>query len=95
MEIEGSQDDSNAMTTKGASKSRKQKIVQNVLLLFAIFTVLNGYSLISPFFPQEARKKGMTDTEIGVIFAFFPAIVVVTAPIYGSLVCMTITKSGN
>ena len=72
-------------------KSKRQKIIQIVLLLTAIFSVLSGSSMLAPFFPQEAKKKGLSDTNIGIIFAFFPAVVFVMAPIYGYFVSIAIT----
>lgn len=64
------------------------KLLKIALLLLAIFSVLSGYSLISPFFPEQAKKKGLSETEIGTIFAFFPAVVFFMAPVYGTMVCI-------
>ncbi|XP_067948560.1 MFS-type transporter SLC18B1-like [Watersipora subatra] len=73
-------------------KSKRQKIVQIIFLLLALFSVLCCYSMIAPFFPQEAMAKGLTSTEIGIIFAFFPAVTFVMAPIYGFFIVQLSAK---
>ena len=47
-----------------------------------------GYTIISPFFPQEAIKKGLTETQIGLVFASTEIATFITSPIYGSLVSL-------
>ena len=79
-------------TTVQTTTGTKHKILQTALLLLALFTTLSGYSLISPFFPQQAKKIGLTDTEVGIIFAFFPAVVFIVAPIYGTLVSIALHR---
>lgn len=68
------------------TKTKRRKAIRIALLCLAIFSVLSGYSLISPFFPHLAKQKGLTETQIGIIFSLFSAVVFVMAPVYGILV---------
>jgi len=68
--------------------TKKQKILRITALLFSQICVLSGYSMISPFFPQEAKSVGLTQTEVGVIFSIFAAVTFVMSPIYGVAVSM-------
>ncbi|CAG7831972.1 unnamed protein product, partial [Allacma fusca] len=43
-------------------------------------------SLQSPFYPQEAEKKGATATEYGLVFGVFQLTVFITSPIFGTLI---------
>lgn len=73
-------------TSSDDHRTKRRKIAQVSLLLLAQFCALSGYSMISPFFPTEAKSKGLTETEIGVIFALFSGVVFITSPIYGAFV---------
>ncbi|XP_067949982.1 MFS-type transporter SLC18B1-like [Watersipora subatra] len=65
------------------TKSTREKVLQISLLLLAIFVIVTAYSVIAPFFPQQATRVGMTETEVGLVFALFPTIVFIMSPIYG------------
>ena len=71
---------------KQAKKWSRSLIVLTATVLITQLLTTAGYSIISPFFPQEAKKKGLTDTQIGLIFASIEAAMFVMSPIYGSLV---------
>jgi len=42
--------------------------------------------MIAPFFPGEASKKGTNTTIVGLIFAVFPLVVILTSPVVGIVV---------
>lgn len=45
-----------------------------------------AFSCIAPFYPDEAAQKGMTTSEVGVIFGAFELVMFITAPILGKYV---------
>lgn len=64
--------------------SRKQK-----LLLFALalvdLTSNMCLSVLAPFFPDEAAKKGVSDTMSGIIFGMFALVQFIASPIFAKL----------
>jgi hypothetical protein len=42
--------------------------------------------LLAPFLPAEALKKGITETQIGIIFGIFELVLLVLSPIFGKYV---------
>lgn len=85
----GSCPDMNADVTPApkAKWSRMQKL-QVVGILVALLMSIAGYALISPFFPIEAKKKGLGETKTGIIFASFQVSMFIMSPIYGYLVSL-------
>lgn len=55
-----------------------------VLMAFANFAACTCFSLLAPFFPQEAAKKGASQTIIGMIFSCFELWIFISAPFYGN-----------
>lgn len=47
-----------------------------------------AFSCIAPFYPGEAQMKGLTTSEIGVIFGVFELVMFVTTPILGKYVSL-------
>uniref|UniRef100_A0A2K6GG66 Solute carrier family 18 member B1 n=1 Tax=Propithecus coquereli TaxID=379532 RepID=A0A2K6GG66_PROCO len=46
------------------------------------------YSILGPFFPKEAEKKGASNTIIGMIFGFFTSRICGTGiPGFGTVLC--------
>ncbi|XP_013381874.1 MFS-type transporter SLC18B1 [Lingula anatina] len=43
------------------------------------------FSLLAPFFPDEAAKKGSTKTTTGLIFGCFELVIFISSPIFGAL----------
>jgi len=56
------------------------------VLLFSQFVALCTDTFLFPFFPQEAKSKGLTHVEIGTIFSSFEFARFMTAPVLGYLV---------
>jgi len=49
--------------------------------------------MIAPFFPGEASKKGTNTTIVGLIFAVFPLVVILTSPVVGIVIPIIGPKS--
>ena len=69
-------------------KINKQQLIAISVLSAYFFTSLANFSCITPFFPEEAIKKGMNLTEIGIIFGVFQLIFLIFAPIFGKYVIL-------
>ncbi|GFR65866.1 MFS-type transporter-like protein [Elysia marginata] len=63
--------------------SKRQKTVFVLLALANLYSGC-GFSLLAPFFPQEAAKKGASGTAIGLIFSSFELVIFIFSPIYGN-----------
>ncbi|KAK3706561.1 hypothetical protein RRG08_055001 [Elysia crispata] len=63
--------------------SRRQKISFVLLATSNLFAGC-GFSLLAPFFPQEAEKKGASNTAVGLIFSSFQLVIFIFSPIYGN-----------
>jgi len=60
------------------------------LLVFFCINIANlgchsVYSVLAAFFPQEAKRKGMSDDGVGIVFASFAAVIFVCSPFAGRL----------
>ena len=67
--------------------TRKQLTVVSLLSMFYLLS--NAYySLLAPFFPSESLKKGINQTQIGIIFGVYELVVLVLSPIFGKYVCV-------
>jgi len=85
-----------AEDTKRASK--KEKLLNQLsskackeygllaVLLFSQFSALCTDTFLFPFFPQEAKSKGLNHIEIGTVFSSFELARFLTAPVLGYLV---------
>ena len=54
-----------------------------------------SFGIISPFYPTEAAKKGVTTTEVGLVFGIFQLILFITSPFYGAFVSIIIVYITN
>jgi len=61
------------------------------VLLFSQFVALCTDTFLFPFFPQEAKSKGLSNVEIGAVFSSFEFARFVTAPVLGYLVIFVFT----
>ncbi|XP_014668059.1 PREDICTED: MFS-type transporter SLC18B1-like [Priapulus caudatus] len=64
--------------------SRQKRVLVQMGLANFCHTVC--FSLIAPFFPGEAEKKGATESQIGFIFSVFELVMFICSPIYGRYV---------
>ncbi|KAK3583193.1 hypothetical protein CHS0354_025710 [Potamilus streckersoni] len=69
--------------------TRRQKFIF-ICMGFINFGACTCFSLLAPFFPTEAQKKGATPTEVGLIFGVFQLVIFVSSPVFGNF----ITKIG-
>lgn len=74
-------------TTKNSARWTQQQKITFISLAISNLCGSLAFSVISPFFPQEATAKGASDTEIGFIFGVFELVIFCLAPVYGS--CIT------
>jgi len=61
------------------------------VLLFSQFVALCTDTFLFPFFPQEAKSKGLSHVETGTVFSSFEFARFVTAPVLGYLVIFMFT----
>ena len=60
---------------------------RTIMLLSTYYIISSSYySLLAPFFPAEAQKKGLTETQIGIIFGLFELVLLILSPIFGKYV---------
>lgn len=76
------------LSSRGTAKfrlSRTQKLTLFCLCLVN-FTSYISYSVIAPFYPQEAAFKGMREAVSGFVFSVYALTMMICAPIFGKLV---------
>ena len=64
----------------------KSQFITIVLLSTYYIISSSYYSLLAPFLPAEALKKGLNETQIGIIFGIFELVLLVLSPIFGKYV---------
>ncbi|KAH9508357.1 hypothetical protein Btru_050908 [Bulinus truncatus] len=69
------------ITICGLNKKGKLLVI---LFGSAAFFHMTAFSLLAPFFPQEARIKGLSSTVTGLIFSTFMFVSFAISPVYGS-----------
>ncbi|RCN41954.1 hypothetical protein ANCCAN_12059 [Ancylostoma caninum] len=81
---ESTSEDESAVTVKGsfAALSSKEWITVVMLALANLCSTV-AFSCIAPFYPDEAKKKGMTESQTGIVFGIFELVMFVTAPVFG------------
>lgn len=77
--------DADSNDSEKKSWSRKQ-IVLLVTILMTHFISNAAAAILVPFYPQEAQSKGLTSSDIGMIFSSYYFVLIIFGPIYGSLV---------
>ncbi|XP_059175190.1 MFS-type transporter SLC18B1-like [Physella acuta] len=56
-----------------------------IMLALSVFSCGSGYSLLAPFYPLEAEKKGVSQTIIGLVFSVFSIVSFCASPIIGGM----------
>ena len=64
----------------------KSQLIAIILLSLFFFLTSSFYSIFAPFYPLEASKKGMNQTQIGIIFGIFQFTLLVLSPVFGKYV---------
>lgn len=59
------------------------------LVLVTLLLIISGFCLLMPFFPVEAKKKGLTTEEISTVFASYQVMVLLMSLTCGLLVSTT------
>ncbi|VDM53899.1 unnamed protein product [Angiostrongylus costaricensis] len=75
-----------------SSLSSKEWITMVMLALANLCSTV-AFSCIAPFYPDEAKKKGMTESQTGIVFGVFELVMFVMAPIFGKYVCLILANS--
>jgi hypothetical protein len=63
-----------------------RSLVLMAVLWFATLFISAAYSMIAPFFPREAQKKGCSLFVVGLVISASPFCVFITSPLFGYLV---------
>ncbi len=69
-------------------KISKPQLYILCLLCPYFFLTSSYYSLFAPFFPVEALKKGINQTQVGIIFGIFQLAFLLLAPMFGKYVSL-------
>ncbi|KAI1305225.1 MFS-type transporter SLC18B1 [Halotydeus destructor] len=77
--------------TTVASGQHEKRVHKNRVLKLIVLALMNGcltmaFSIMAPFFPKEAERKGLSPTVAGLIFATQPFFVAVGSPVAGVLI---------
>jgi MFS family permease len=56
-----------------------------VALVLVNFVANTAYSSIAPFYPEEAKKKGMSEELVGFVFAGYSVSMLIMSPIAGKV----------
>ncbi|XP_055955029.1 MFS-type transporter SLC18B1-like [Patella vulgata] len=78
----GSSKTSDAEEFSFRSLGKRKKIIF-VIIGMGNFCAFTCFSLLAPFFPGEAAKKGVSTTVVGLIFSCFQLWIFITSPIFG------------
>ncbi|PIK57103.1 putative MFS-type transporter SLC18B1 [Apostichopus japonicus] len=62
--------------------TKRQKIIFCGIAASYVFNLMS-FSIIAPFFPAEAAKKGLSPTQVGFIFALFNLVNFLASPLFG------------
>ncbi|CAI8043970.1 MFS-type transporter SLC18B1 [Geodia barretti] len=83
--LQGKSDLEGVSTKKGTGRWNLRTLTLLVVLWIACILISSCYSMIAPFFPHEAQKKGCSLLVVGVILSASPFCVFTTSPIFGYL----------
>ncbi|KAI0231762.1 MFS-type transporter SLC18B1 [Lamellibrachia satsuma] len=64
--------------------NRRQKMVLGVIVLNQLVAQMSQ-SIPAPFFPAEATRRGLTDTETGLVFGVFCLTLCIASPVFGKI----------
>ncbi|XP_052252223.1 MFS-type transporter SLC18B1-like [Dreissena polymorpha] len=68
-----------------SSVDRRRKFIL-VSMAFVNFCAVCSFSILAPFFPIEAGRKGASQTIVGMIFGVFELVIVISSPIFGNYI---------
>jgi hypothetical protein len=71
----------------------KSQLTTTVLLSLYFFLSSAFYSLLAPFFPAESLRKGISQTQVGLIFGIFEFVILILSPVFGKYVNYSLVRS--
>ena len=71
----------------------RSELTAVVLLSLYFFLNWSYFSLFAPFFPVEAVKKGLNETQIGIIFGVLQLVLLFGSPLFGKYVIENFNKT--
>ncbi|XP_077293824.1 MFS-type transporter SLC18B1-like [Arctopsyche grandis] len=74
---------------KNFTRSQKLTLLSLAIVDFMSFCSM---SIMAPFFPREAKEKGMTEAVSGFVFSFYALVMFLTSPIFGKIIPSVGTK---
>lgn len=74
------------------SELTKKQWATIAMLAIANLCSTVAFSCIAPFYPDEAKDKGMNTTEVGIVFGIFELVMFVTAPVLGKYMALIGSK---
>ncbi|WKY16403.1 hypothetical protein Q1695_001226 [Nippostrongylus brasiliensis] len=77
------EDESSTSAKSSFAALSSKEWVTIVMLALANLCSTVAFSCIAPFYPDEAKKKGMTESQTGIVFGIFELVMFVTAPLFG------------
>ncbi|KAJ1346033.1 hypothetical protein KIN20_000698 [Parelaphostrongylus tenuis] len=93
-EDSSSDGDESSISIKGSFSSlSSREWITIVMLAIANLCSTVAFSCIAPFYPDEAKKKSMTESQTGIVFGVFELVMFVMAPVFGKY--MTVIGSKN
>ncbi|CAD6189330.1 unnamed protein product [Caenorhabditis auriculariae] len=69
--------------SKGITSMDQKELATIIMMCLANLCSTVAFSCIAPFYPEEAKLKGLTETEIGIVFGIFEFTMCITALIFG------------
>uniref|UniRef100_A0AC35TJP9 MFS domain-containing protein n=1 Tax=Rhabditophanes sp. KR3021 TaxID=114890 RepID=A0AC35TJP9_9BILA len=81
-DLESSSDDSEVDSRFWGALTKKEWVLIVMLSLANLCSTM-AFSCIAPFYPTEAKDKGMDAFETGLVFGVFELVVFITAPLLG------------
>ncbi|CAH1781928.1 unnamed protein product [Owenia fusiformis] len=83
MEPDAIQKDVDNSSAESQHMTSEQKFTLVLICVCNLF-LATYFSMLGPFFPQEANKKGASETMTGLIFGIYAIVVFLTSPFLGS-----------
>lgn len=68
------------------SKIPRQKKILLASMATVNFFSVTCFSLLAPFFPAEAERKGVSQTVVGLIFGVFEFVIFMSSPFFGNFI---------
>ncbi|XP_072175595.1 MFS-type transporter SLC18B1-like [Diadema setosum] len=84
----GEDDDETDENSTAESEITRSNIVTFACLVVATFISWLAFAIMGPFFPREAHQRGVSDIEVGLLFALQSLTTVIMSPLVGKFIPM-------